>query len=275
MNTAKKIWIAVIAVVAIIAVIGVGVWLVQRNDSQEAETLTQPTEETTTPDREPTTRSTPGELSTDFLGRRVIDYGTGEGNPLTESLYDTPDMCAGAERVRIPEGAEIQRTHEVMTLWTTSDGPSIITNGLPAGYSRTPAGAALAGANINALLGASSDTLTSVLEDGFLWNEDQKEALSAATDQVAEGFSSPRQGTETIPVPEAFRIVSCAEDLVVVELAQPMNSDLQGPTETYWTVIRLPMVWVNGQWLINSIDSNSTNRGTTQELGGDWVRWDI
>jgi hypothetical protein len=84
-----------------------------------------------------------------------------------------------------------------------------------------------------------------------------------------------REDWKNVTVPDGFRVLSCADDLVNIELAKPLGADVQGPSDKYWQVLRLPMLWQGDHWEINGADDNNVERETINELGSEWSRWEF
>lgn len=240
---------------------------------------------TSAPEAEPTTSApnntdqdgtAQGSVSADAFGRRVVTPANERGNPLTHQVHGSDELCSNQEQVRTPEGLEIQRTYNVMTVWSTSDGPSDNSSAVPEGYSRTPAGAALAAWNLSTLVNAGGDVATDVLADYMgMSDQDGQEFRRIVEEEGGSQALDQRQGSEDLLVPDGHRILSCADDLVIVELAKPLGADASGPTDTYWQVLRIPMTWQDGHWEINGQDNNNAVRETLTELGSEWARWDF
>nr|WP_172688406.1 hypothetical protein [Corynebacterium glutamicum] len=277
MNTTKKIWIAIIAVVAIIAVIGVSMWLARGEGDNSEQNLTQPTEQSSSSPNESSESDTPHSgVSSDAFGRRVVTPSSQQGVALTEQVHQGAEICSPQEQVRAPEQIEIQRTHNVMTVWSVSDGPSDASELIPEGYSHTPTGAALAAWNLFSLTNAGGEVTATVFADYMGLSEQESVEYRAVVE--ADGGSeaiSQRQGSEALLVPDAHRILSCADDLIVVELAKPLGADSSGITDTYWQVLRFPMIWKDDKWEINGKDDNSAVRQTLTDLGSGWTRWEF
>lgn len=266
--------------VAVIVVVVIIVTAVMRSGEKPPDSASTPA-----PEAEPTT-SAPNNtdedgaaqesVSADTFGRRVVTPANERGNPLTDQVHRSDELCSNQEQVRTPEGLEIQRTHNVMTVWSTSDGPLDTSNAVPEGYSRTPAGAALAAWNLSTLVNAGGGVATDVLADYMgMSDQDGQKFRRIVEDEGSSQALDQRQGSEDLMVPDGHRILSCADDLVIVELAKPLGADATGPTDTYWQVLRIPMIWQDGHWEINGQDDNDAVRETLTELGSEWARWDF
>lgn len=277
-STTTRWWVA--GIVVVIVVIAIVATALLRGGDQETDPAPTPSPDTesstSTPEDTDGDDQAEGSVSGDAFGRRVVTPGNDRGNPLTDQIHRSDDLCSDQEQARTPEGLEIQRTHNVMTVWSTSDGPSDNTETVPGGYSHTPAGAALAAWNLSTLANAGGDVSTDVLADYMGMSDQDGEEFRRIVE--AEGGSQAigqRQGSDDLMVPDGHRILSCADDLVIVELAKPLGADASGPTDTYWQVMRIPMIWQDGHWEINGQDNNSAVRETINDLGSEWSRWEF
>ncbi|MGP6175495.1 hypothetical protein [Corynebacterium sp. A21] len=274
-NNSARWWIAgIVAVIVVIALVATA--LLRSGGQSDPEPITAPEPSTSAPESTEDEADTESSVSADAFGRRVVTPGNERGNPLTDQLHRTDDLCSDQEQARTLEGLEIQRTHNVMTVWSTSDGPSDNAEAIPEGYSRTPAGAALAAWNLSTLANAGGDVSTDVLADYMgMSDQDGDEFRRIVEEEGGSQAIEQRLGSEDLMVPDGHRILSCADDLVIVELAKPLGADASGPTDTYWQVLRIPMVWQDGHWEINGRDENSAARETINELGSEWSQWDF
>lgn len=274
-NTSARWWIlGIVAALVVVAIVATS--LLQSGGQNDPEPTTEPEPEpsTSAPENTEDGAGTESSVSADAFGRRVVTPSNDRGTPLADQLHRTDDLCSDQEQARTPEGLEIQRTHNVMTVWSTSDGPSDNAEAIPEGYSRTPAGAALASWNLSTLANAGGDVSTDVLADYMgMSDQDGDEFRRIVEEEGGSQAIEQRQGSEDLMVPDGHRILSCADDLVIVELAKPLGADASGPTDTYWQVMRIPMIWQDGHWEINGQDNNNAVRETINELGSEWSPW--
>ena len=273
-GSSPLVWI--VGVVALVVVVAVAAVLIfrgpaeQTNDNADRPAPAAPTTEkveSAHPD---------GGVTSDMWGRRVVVPANDRGTPRTATVYAAENQCSPAEQIRTPEGLEIQRAYGMATVWSTSDGPTGFTGPLPDGYSRTPTGAALAAWNFYALMNAGSDAATAVLTERAGMSETQSTEFRRILEENGGSASmEAREDWENVTVPDGFRVLSCADDLVNIELAKPLGADVQGPSDKYWLVLRLPMLWKGDHWEINGADGNDVERETINELGSEWSRWEF
>ena len=267
-------WIAgavvLVVVVAVAAVLIFRSPAEQANDNADRPATAAPTTEKVEP------AHPDGSVTSDMWGRRVVVPANDRGTPRTVDLYMVEDQCSPAEQIRTPEGLEIQRAHGMSTVWSASDGPTGFTGPLPDGYSRTPAGAALAAWNFYSLMNSGGDAATAVLTERAGMSETQSaEFRRILGENGGTASMKAREDWKNVTVPDGFRVLSCADDLVNIELAKPLGADVQGPSDKYWQVLRLPMLWQGDHWEINGADDNNVERETLNELGSEWSRWEF
>lgn len=272
-GSSPLVWIA--GVVALVAVVAAAVLIFRGPAEQTTNNAERPAP--AAPSTEKVEPAHPdGGVTSDMRGRRVLVPANDRGTPRTDAVYAAEDQCSPAEKIRTPEGLEIQRAHGMATVWSTSDGPTGFTGPLPDGYSRTPAGAALAAWNLYALMNAGGDAATAVLTERSGMSQSQRsEFLRILEENGSAASMEARENWENVTVPDGFRVLSCADDLVNIELAKPLGADVQGPSDKYWQVLRLPMLWKGDRWEINGADGNNVERETINELGSEWSRWEF
>lgn len=269
--------LAWVLIVAVVLAVGLTLsWLVFRGPAGEEEGVAEAPATTSPSMPESGPSGQEGGVSSDMWGRRVVVPADDRGDPKTTDLYSTNEQCSPAEEIRVPEGMEIQRTQGASTVWSTSDGPSEITGTLPEGYSRTPAGAALAAWNLYALMNAGGEAGADVIAERTGMSEEKSaEFRQLLEEDGGAGALGQREEWENVAVPDGFRVLSCADDLIIIELAKPLGADVQGPSDKYWQVLRLPMIWEDGHWAINGADNNDVERESISELGAEWSRWEF
>lgn len=254
-------------VLAIIAVVALVVTIVTRTGSDSTDTAAQ----NTTSPQEPNNTSDSDEareVTTDLFGRRVVEDG---GQPLTGEQAESGDFCSPDEQKRAPEGLEIQRVNGVATVWSETDGASRASEyEIPEGYAHTVAGAALAGNNWQRVIASGSEPGLYALKHGQHWAQDEERAQRAVDDISPEEYTGV-DDPDLVPAPDAHRVVSCNDDQVVVEYAEPLPDGNGGVSA--WSVSRMPMVWHDGDWKVNADDTNDVDMGMIDELDGTWVQW--
>ena len=278
-NKNKTIALGIITAIAAIALIACIVAVVtNRSSDDDAEALGEP--DTAVSGSESTEQSGNSEngdqeatVISDALGRRVLDYGD-VGKPLTKQSNDAPDLCSEKEKTRAPEGLEIQQVGGVATVWSSSDGPTDTSPaGTPKNHARTVAGAALAAMNFMALSTAHDAQAGEVMKNDFYWGPEMQGKIDEALNSAQQQNNTPGKPID-IPAVAAHKVVNCSDDQLVIDLAQPRTADDQGKkTATFYQVVRVPVMWKDGQWKLNALDPNDPFRETVDALDGSWAEW--
>lgn len=262
----KRIWLLIAIAVLILLVIA-GAFLVGRSPEQNSEQSSA-----NSPTSTPQSSSQPEkQLSTDVWGRQIEVVGD-QGKPRADHVRKVSDACTQSERQRPLEDLKIQLAYGTQTVWSSEDGPTTTTDGFPDGYSRSPSGAALAAWNFYAISTAQGSAGQQVLVERTGLSETKKQETR---ELVAKAGTVPgsNPGAKYLAVPDAHRVLSCSDDLVVVELAKPLGADAQGPKDKYWQVFRFPMIWVGDHWELNGTQDGAIEQGTESGLNESWLPW--
>ncbi|AKK10558.1 hypothetical protein [Corynebacterium uterequi] len=133
-------------------------------------------------------------------------------------------------------------------------GPSSMKRAVPRGYAHSPQGAIMAAINqMTYAMYAQGDEVGEEI-DKTLWAnvpmaQEDREFLG-----LNERGAVDTARAQTLPGASGYRVVSCAKDLVVVELAFSYDpSGMAAPID----VFRLPMVWRKGDWWADLAGANS------------------
>lgn len=208
---------------------------------------------------------------TDVFGRRVDIPVVAAGHPLPqtpEPIAQTDPSWLTAPPIGVRERGGWQRVHGVSVPFSTSDGPTRITESMAAGYSRTPRGAALAAVYIAHQLAARPADPAVVArvayEPGDLANWHARVAAGQLPKQQPEAV------TRWIVAPDAYEITSWSPDLCglnVAMRANPGSSD-EAPT---WTVVPYTVTWAAGDW--NLVPDRKVGGGNQIVSILGWTPW--
>ena len=263
-------WASVIVLVAVVGVIG----YVGKN-TDDSGTPTQSAAPSTvirTP-QVPTTTTAPG----DYIGSDVDALGRGMRIPTNPDGLVLPQSKPSSGKltdpIPSPAGLEWQKVYGVPMPFTTSDGPTRITeDGVPVGFTRTPQGAAVAALQImfRATYGPA-DVRNAVLRTSVIGTEQQKNVLRGATNPA-----------EYQSIPEALRISAdqyTTTTAVVRWAFGPLPAPAEHPTSTgqCWSAGEVPLIWEDDQWKLKLTEDVLTSDYTrfiveTLDTGG-WSRW--
>ncbi|WP_125197041.1 hypothetical protein [Corynebacterium bovis] len=212
-------------------------------------------------------------VTSDFWGRRVVLPANPDGDVIPQKPVDTTDACNPVNYSRVPDDLTAQRTHKISTLWSSTDGPTGFTDGVPSGYSHTPQGAALAFWNYYSMFTIGGmKAYHSMLNFGGLSDAD-KEDLKGLGKQPTE--ESARDYTSMV-APSAVKFTSCRDDMVVVEyfLKSPDPQTGAASKPKYQPMVA-EVHWVDGHWEA-ALDSKKSVRvnDMTDEIDGEATRWE-
>lgn len=208
----------------------------------------------------------------DPFGRRVDIPNNAAGQPLPQTPIlhrpTDPDWVTAAPAGTSGPGGW-QRVYGVMVPFSTSDGPTTITGGVPSGWTHTPQGCALAAAwigwQLNARPGDRSlrerATVTSAQD---LATFDREKAAGRIPD------FGPESLTRWLLASDAFRITTWQDDLCVVRLGTRYAPDAVGTAR--WLSIQAAMVWDRTTWRLRLADGGQPTQELVYSIAG-WTTW--
>ena len=180
-----------------------------------------------------------GSPTTDAHGRQVMVPINGVGFPLPQDASASKGFDDPGAFTTAPAGMMWQQTAQVVTPFSTSDGPTRMDGTVPRGFAHTPGGAALASA-----------TYFWRIMDGLVAAETVDKAFDADADgyqeaQQAVGEMGPDDSVgEGMPRPSAFKVSpdTCTPERCEVTVTM---KQADGKTVTFPSVT---VVWKDGDW---------------------------
>ncbi|QQC48644.1 hypothetical protein [Corynebacterium bovis] len=267
-------WIPAIAVVVVIAVAAAMVWLSSRGHKDGETSAPQASQQTSTPASQPGMATTGGggNVNSDFWGRRVVVPSNPDGDVLEQHPVDPANACDKSSYARVPGDLQAQRTHTMSTLWSSTDGPTGITESIPSGYSHTPQGAALAGWNYFSLFNVGGEIGYSSARNFFGFSEEEKRELESIPGGPDKEITRDR--TKMV-APAAVKYLSCHDDQVVVQYFLPVPDMNTGEADRpRYALLQLPVKWVGGHWELNMDKNTNTGGNMVDSIDGEAVQWD-
>ncbi|NKR53067.1 hypothetical protein GS481_02710 [Rhodococcus hoagii] len=270
--------VVIVAVIAVCAIIAVVVALVGGGDSNNDARPTVPVPSTTDGPRPQNASGDEanqglGVPTTDVFGGRVDVPNWPGGWALPQTPVDHRPYSP-AVPVDAPTGMMWQKVNDgVVVPFSTSDGPTTV-DGLSArGFGHSPQGAALAGWQILfRITGSNNEVGRSIYDSQVLMSKDLRQQLNARLDAEGPYYrSSTAQQMKYFGRGAAFRVQEYQDDLAVVEYAFRAVPGSNGTDQ--WSVARMPMVWVDGDWKLQYPDTAAGfEAGTVNSLEG-WTTW--
>lgn len=260
-RTIKKRWIfaggfAVVIIVALITAFLVGEDPKDTDDTAQtpAETTEAAPEESTTDNEGPTEewpgaafdntqrhwpRNTldfddsswgnPGSYATDRVGRPLWVPEEHDGDlPDASNRKDDPGKCTDVE---LEGKTQQQYVNGRFMAVNESAGPFKTDGGVPWTYAHSPQGAVMAAMNAYSWINLSNR------DQMGMWGAEMKWE-SPMRDEVIRKSADNTADIATAESPASFRIKSCSDDVVVVQVAQAMQDDTMPAT-----VMEIPMIW--------------------------------
>ncbi|MGW4354636.1 hypothetical protein ACWELJ_21405 [Nocardia sp. NPDC004582] len=267
----SRSWVLIASVVFVVLLVVVGTVVLLTRGGSDSDSAT-----TTSPSATPTGIATGatgfGTPEVDSFGRRVDMPNNPNGQPLDQlpaaRKPSDPDWLTTAPAGTRDKGGW-QRVYGVVVPFSTSDGPTRISDGVPGGYSHTPQGAALAASFVmwESLARPADRRLHEqmvVMTPAELAEFDRLKAAGKVPDRLADA------ATRYMLAPDAFRIVSWADDLCVLTLATKAEPDKNRTPR--WTSSQLAMVWDGAAWKLRLPVDRKVPQETIYSLGG-WTQW--
>ena len=181
-----------------------------------------------------------GSPTTDAHGRQVMVPINGVGFPLPQNAAASKGFDDPGAFTTPPAGLMWQQTGQVVTPFSTSDGPTRMDGTVPRGFAHTPGGAALAAA-----------TYTWRIMEGQLAAEMVEKAVDPDTEGYAEiksaaGAMGPNDSPgKNLPRPSAFKVES---DTCTPERCEPTATVKQLDDSTV-TIPLMAVEWKDGDWV--------------------------
>lgn len=246
------------AIAVVVAVIGVGVYVMNRPEENQAPEPTFPSA-APEPEQDLDARGYNAPRS-DAVGRKVMVPRNGVGQPLDQDPAGSKGFDDPGAFTEPAAGIEWQQTGGVVTPFSTSDGPTRMDGKTPRGFARTPAGAALASA-----------TYTWRLMDGSLASEAVEKTFDPATEnyqQAVEVTAKMGPGDtvgDKMPRPSGYEVSQdkCDPDYCAPTFSMPL------PDGTSQSIPGAAVVWVDGDWKGVYTPAGESRQGTDAGL----VRW--
>lgn len=256
------------AVVVIIVVAATAALTTHRHHDDYATTSTDPAPTPTqTPVPAPSGFAPP---RSDPFGRRIDLPANPAGQPLPQTVphhvATDSDWLTAAPAGTLGKGGW-QQVNGVVVPYSTSDGPTQTIDGVAAGWTHTPQGAALALAWIAWQLNARPG-------DRALYQRGLADPDMAAFDRINAAHTVPDQLPETetrwLLASSAFHVDSYDDDLAVVRIATTTAPDDAGTPQ--WMTAQLAAVWKGGDWRLLSPTGSTPSEATIASLHG-WTLW--
>ncbi|GAB2633716.1 hypothetical protein [Nocardia goodfellowii] len=211
----------------------------------------------------------------DVFGRRVDIPNNPAGQALPQHAGQQrtsadPDWLTAAPVGTRGEGGW-QRVYGVSVPFSTSDGPARIEDGLALGYSRTPQGAILAGAQI--MYRANARPADRKLRARQMVLTAQEQATYAR--KIAEGGvpeQLPESASKWLVASDAFRIENYTPERATMRIATRAQAGEGGGNR--WVATQLAVVWIDGDWRLQSVpgpDGRPQTETITTLTG--WTPW--
>lgn len=173
------------------------------------------------------------------------------GEPLGNPTGDNEISECRPDSIRPPNKINLQYIHGRFLLFSDSDGPGgVQENGILKDYSQAPAGAVVAAANFLSYITVASDGIGRAADEQLILSD---ESVYGNRQGEGRGMMPPT------PPPEAFKVHTCAGNIITLSLAigQPLNSDGSRASQPTWLAPMLTMRWDKGQWKVMVTDEKN------------------
>ncbi|MEU8898307.1 hypothetical protein [Nocardia sp. NPDC048505] len=211
----------------------------------------------------------------DVFGRRVDIPNNPAGQPLPQNAAQRRTTADADWLTAAPAGTRgaggWQRVYGVSLPFSTSDGPARVEDGLALGYSHTPQGAILAGAQIMYRANARpADTRLRERQMVLTAQEQDTYQRKLAEGGVPEQL--PESAAKWLVASDAFQIEKYTPEQATMRIATRAAAGEGGGTR--WMATRLAVVWVDGDWRLQSApgpDGRPQTETITTLTG--WTPW--
>lgn len=261
------------AVVVVVLIVAVVVAVVSSRGGDDTNTpatpSAAPSSEEQDPSAEPSAAPGFGTPTADYTGRAMLTPNNPAGAPRGELRGGIEDPCGAVERDNPADDVAIEDTAPA-TLWSVGDGPERIEHGAPAGYSKSPRGAALAVWNAWMALQRNDDGTKWIVTNRLAVSNEERNALLETTKSGPLPADSPDR---TQIAPAGYQLKSCSPDYMVIDVARPVFVDekSQKLAEPEFYALRFGAVWEDGDWKLQT-EPMKNSPGAVKNLDG-WTRW--
>lgn len=164
--------------------------------------------------------------------------------PSRDSLVESMDACKDPEAIELTGKTQQQYVNARYLAVNSEAGPTKSVRGVPRGYAHSPQGAVMSAMNAFTYGQPGAGDEIGFEAENQLWSS-SKDAMEVQ-DRRAKDFDNETARAELWEPPSGFRIKSCGDDVVVVEVVVG-DRGLEDQVDS--VVMRLPMVWKDGDWV--------------------------
>lgn len=180
---------------------------------------------------------TPGEYATDPLGRPLWIPEIHDGDiPNEQKKKDAPGKC---DDTTLSGGVQQQYANGRFLAVNDSAGPFNTDYGVPAEFAHSPQGAIMAA--INAVSFSYPDNYDEI----GLWAAQKVWDSERSRDVRRAEYPDNNSDILTEPAAPSYNVLSCSDDVVVVELSTARENAEEQEVGVY----RIPMIWRDGDWM--------------------------
>ncbi|APT84229.1 hypothetical protein [Corynebacterium aquilae] len=162
----------------------------------------------------------------------------------------------------VPDEIDVQQQYvHGRVLGVSDQGPTNFEGFVPTGYAKTAVGAVIAASNAGTMAAPYYDPIALEYYKGYIRSKE-------ADKRVELGVRTPVPHGGILPTYAGFKIENCGGDIVTVVGA--MKAINPNTREYYYGLIRTPMRWEDGMWLVvvNDQDAKLADQGTVDNLSG-------
>lgn len=204
----------------------------------------------------------PGTWSVDWMHQRPVwtpDDPEGDLPNESDLRHGGFDQCQGGD-VQLTGTTQQQWVYARYLAVNDQAGPTRLDDGVPAGFAHSPQGAVMLALNaVGYGIGGQGDGVGETI-DAAWWSTYE----TLQEDREFRGLNKPdydhtRNRPQSMPAPGFYNVVSCSENVVVVEVGLDFTAAGQPAMKT-----TIPVYWRDGDW----VPDLSGQAGVTFDKGG-------
>lgn len=198
------------------------------------------------------THANPGTYSVDWAWQRPVWTPINHDGDFPDQVQSGGwEQCENPEEIRLEGKTQQQYVNARYLVVNEFVGPTRLERGVPRGYAHSPQGAVVSAMN---LMGYG------MYDQGDEIGEEVDKALWS-TSEIVKDLKKDRGEPEIsilagsraamIPGANAFRIKTCSENVMVIDVIHIANANREENSESTYITSTVPLIWKAGEWSPN------------------------
>ena len=199
-------------------------------------------------DMDDSAHATPGKTSASWMHQRPVWTPINHDGdfPKKSDLKNSMAQCDKPDSITLDGKTQQQYVNARYLVVNDQAGPTKSVRGVPRGYAHTPQGAIVSAINTVTYGFPDAGDEVGYEAEKQLWATSK--SAKEMQDERREPFNNERARAELTEPADGFKVRTCSDDLVVVEVVMA-GIDNQAGEAPETVVARVPMAWSDGDWI--------------------------